>query len=256
MTVVEIVSAVGLIADPRSTLREQGIGRHMPQAWALSNGYVRKIVATVAALLVILATLVAIPIATPGLTAGAERAVDASCGLDLVFVLDESGSMGENSNQGLNAVIGGVDSVVAALAGSASNIGLVKFSVGADSKSMTPVGSLGDWDAGWYNNPSGRTSWWDGLKAGAAFPQADALILITDGDPNVDSNEGVHGPPPAVPYSHSTAYAGNNLTAAHTVPMGTAVKNQHTKVYGIGAGRQFGIRIWRTRSARRNGSAW
>ncbi len=234
MTVVETVSAVGLIADPRSTLREQGIGRHMPQAWAPSDGYVRKTVATVAALLVILATLVAIPIAAPGVTARASAA-DApgnACGIDAVFVLDRSGSMSQSD---INKTVAAVNGVLTDLAGTGSRIGIAWFrdtaTKSAETPSLTPVGEIaGTWNDGY--DDEGRTNWDAGLKLGNSFAPADALVFITDGDPNVDSNTAEHGGVP--PFYHNPVGSDTEMDLArdHTV----AISGNFDNVFGIGAG--------------------
>jgi len=256
VTVVETVSAVGLTADPRSTLRELGIGRHMPQAWAPSNGYVRKVIATVATLFVILATLVAIPIAAPGLAARANAQTDdtgGECGIDMTFVLDHSGSM-END---VNGVASSINTALAtpSIAASGSQVGFVKFALSAtvlnSGDPMQLIAARPNWASGFYQNPgSGWTNWDAALDS--AIPLADAgdsnqpnvLIFVTDGNPNHDDNDAEHSvgdPKTGGHWKHPDNNSANGwgAAAAHSV----IGPNNFDYKFGVGVGPEWDASI-------------
>lgn len=213
----------------------------MPRTTVLGYGPARNIISAISAALLALTLVVAVPIAAPSSSPTAEAAVD-SCGVDVVLVLDASGSMTNNSNAGINAVRDGVNAFVAELnsvAGS-SRVGIVRFGVPANADvGYTSVGSPDL--ANYMNNVGGTgyraftgdnsyTNWDAALKTATdAFAPADAVILITDGNPNR-----------SIGNSYADNVTGWNQATAAALANAAALEAKTTgTVYGIGAGSAF-----------------
>lgn len=185
--------------------------------------------------------VVAIPVALPGVTPNAEAAVD-SCGVDVIMVLDASGSMTSNSNTGINAVRDGVNAFVTELnsVAAASRVGIVRFGVPASAD--LPYTSVGSSTLPDYMNNVGGTGYraytgsdsytnWDAAlnEATTEFTAADAVIFITDGNPNR-----------SIGNSYSDNVTGWNAATAAAMTSANALKSKTLgTVYGIGAGAAF-----------------
>ena len=213
----------------------------MPQVWVPTHGLARRIMSVVSAAVVTLSLIVAIPIAIPSVTSAADAAVD-SCGVDVVLILDASGSMTSNSNAGINAVRDGVNAFVSELNSVApsSRVGIVRFGVPASAD--VPYTSVGSAALANYMNNVGGTGYraytgsnsftnWDAALAEATseFTAANAVIFITDGNPNR-----------SIGNSYSDNVAGWNLATAAALGSANALKAKTTgRVYGVGAGSAF-----------------
>ncbi|MCB1245687.1 MAG: VWA domain-containing protein, partial [Acidimicrobiia bacterium] len=172
----------------------------MPRTWVPVDGQIRRITAVVMAALLAFGLVVAMPVVAPGVGDTAEAAVDATCGADIVFVLDASGSMTYNSDEGLNAVRSGVNSFLSELNTIApgSRVGIVRFGVPAsadmpyttaDAPGVTSLTSYMNNTGGTgyraYTGSNSFTNWDAALSvAESSYTAADAVIFITDGNPN------------------------------------------------------------------------
>ena len=133
------------------------------------------------------------PIANPDL--------EAACGIDILMILDESGSIGSAGATG--AVQNAFRAFTRALNNTGSRLAVAEFSTvarlpllpAAASRAYTTVtnatiaATFDPYIAGF--NPSGSTHWEDGFRVGRYFlprPSPDIphlTVFITDGDPNV-----------------------------------------------------------------------
>jgi len=209
----------------------------MPHTWFPTSGVSRRLFNAAIAALLAFTTVVIIP-GVNSAALGDEHVPADNCGVNVVFVLDASGSMGDNSNEGITAVRAGFKSFVSTLGAEApaSNVGVVQFGTNAslavaytnvlDASLTTYIDST--YTA--YSSPAYWTNWEAALgEAVSGFTAADAVIFITDGNPTT-YNGGVtednvdH-------WNLSTAEAQANATALKAKTLGT--------VFGIGAGQGF-----------------
>ena len=179
-----------------------------------------------------------------------------SCGLDILFVLDETGSM-EDEEQDL---VDAVQAFRGSLEGTLSRIGIIEFS------SLPETGGVADPNpgvpqsardvTGGYLSPTnatltgytqvdgvpasntdsynadGYTSWQEALWKASQYATADLLVFFTDGNPNtVDgdshvSSGGNHG------YGNAPADEAAEFAAAYA----NIIKNKGTHILGMGLG--------------------
>jgi uncharacterized repeat protein (TIGR01451 family) len=133
--------------------------------------------------------------------------LDAVCGLDVLMILDESGSI-ENSDATDN-VIDAYTTFVSALNNTGSRVGVVEFSKVArlpiDEYVTVTDQTLANRFLPYINNnydPSGNTNWEDALRAARYFMERPSLetphlvMFITDGDPTeaIDWNRVTYDP--------------------------------------------------------------
>jgi hypothetical protein len=179
-----------------------------------------------------------------------------ACGLDILFVLDETGSMGDEEEELVDAV----QAFRASLEGTLSKIGIIEFSSLPEtgdtvdpspglpqsarlvtSSFLDPANAIltgytqEDGDAasntGSYN-ADGFTSWQEGLWKASEFAKADLLIFFTDGNPNtVDgdshvTNSAYHG------YGNAEATEAAEFAATYA----NIIKNRGTHILGMGLG--------------------
>jgi uncharacterized repeat protein (TIGR01451 family) len=120
--------------------------------------------------------------------------LDASCGLDVLMILDESGSIAQSN--ATDEVQEAFTAFVEALANTGSRVAVVEFSrearLAVDSYVTVTTQTLGTTFLPYINNsyrPDGNTNWEDAFRAGRYFlprPGVDKphlVIMITDGDP-------------------------------------------------------------------------
>jgi LPXTG-motif cell wall-anchored protein len=200
------------------------------------GAYRRVLTAALAALLAFTALVVVPGVSAPAY--GQEIPADI-CGVDVVFVLDASGSMGDNGNEGINAVRGGFKAFVSTLAVEApsSNIGVVQFGTAATAAvAYTNVAdsaliSYIDNTYKAYTAPQYWTNWDTALgTAGSGFTAADAVIFITDGNPTT-YGDGSDTADNVTHWDFSTGKAQPSAAALKVKTIGT--------VFGIGAGDGF-----------------
>lgn len=133
--------------------------------------------------------------------------LDAACGLDVLMILDESGSIGSSGATG--AVIEAFDSFVSSLANTGSRVAVIEFSQVARLPvdryiTVTPE-TIASTFLPYINNdynPGGNTNWEDALRAARYFlprPSAQVphlVMFITDGDPTeaIDWNAVTYDP--------------------------------------------------------------
>lgn len=180
----------------------------------------------------------------------------AGCGLDVLFVLDETGSIDDINGQEA-AVEAAYSEFVASLVGTGSGVGVIEFSSTPEvsgtpdpspgspesARRVTPGGYLApsdptvaDYPGGGGSttstssyNPGGYTNWedalWDSYNFGNSFGFPDLLIFFTDGDPNTVDG-GSYG-----------QYLGNeNPAAAAAETWSDQIKANGTHMLGIGLG--------------------
>lgn len=232
----------------------------MPQAWVPSNGPTRRIIAAISAALLAFTLVVALPVVAPGAADTAHAAQDA-CGVDVLFVLDESGSM---EGVGETAVRTGFKAFIDELKVDApdSNVGIVEFNTtsrlpfGTDWKNVvTAEAELKNYIDDAPGAPSAGyeaenwTNWEDAMTDALAFTNAntdkpDFVVVITDGNPTTYVSPGDVGNPNAVPGSNPTDTATMwNYGAWEAINEYTALAGQiagSDTIIGFGAGANFG----------------
>ena len=126
------------------------------------------------------------------------------CGINLMLVLDESGSIASSGATG--AVRNATKAFLGALSGTGSRVSIIDFStsaarpilyttVTADSISQTFVPYIDNTNPGGPGyNPSGWTNWeaaFDEVgKANGQGTKADLVVFMTDGDPTARNKDG------------------------------------------------------------------
>ena len=170
----------------------------------------------------------------------------AECGIDVLMVLDETGSIRNNGDE--QAVRDAFNAFIGALDGTNSSVGLIEFSSTPEvSGTADPVpgspNSARVITTSGYAAPSdplltgytatyagdGYTNWqealWEAGDFGATRGYPDLLLFITDGDPNsIDS--GTYG-----------QYEGDkDLAAAPAIPYANTLKTNGVHMFGIGVG--------------------
>ena len=195
------------------------------------------------------------PIANPNLSTN-------SCGLDVILLLDETGSMAGEEGQMETAY----DAFIDALVDSGSRVGVLDFSsrnpngnsgeadatpgapddvspytsayIGVTATSVGDAGALGSYtgpEPDGYE-PDGYTNWQEALWGAANFEangQADLVIFFTDGDPNtVDANtpgyNGTNG--------ELSSGTDQDIAASWAVEYSNDLKGGGTHVLGLGLG--------------------
>lgn len=204
----------------------------------------RRLLAVVAALMTATTFVVVPGAAAPAHGQVPDTPVPGSCGADILFVLDTSGSM---VSAGLNAVERAVETFTAELGKAPSDggapdsrIAAVHFSNGA----ATGIGSYLDVvtdraaiDA--YVSPGGAyrshghdwTNWQAAFEQANGLPTPDYVFFLTDGQPTRTNST------PAGSGNHDY-----DTNAAAAVPAATALRNAvpgDTTVVGIGVGSDF-----------------
>jgi len=208
----------------------------MPHTWLPTSGVSRRLFNAAIAALLAFTTVVLIP-GVNSAARGDEHVPADNCGVDVVFVLDASGSMGDNGNEGITAVRAGFKSFVTALGAEApaSDIGVVEF--GTDASTGMPYTNVLDaslttyidsYSA--YTSPAYWTNWEAALGlAASGFAAADAVIFITDGNPT--TYDGGATADNVAHWNLSTTEAQASANALKSKTIGT--------VFGIGAGQGF-----------------
>jgi LPXTG-motif cell wall-anchored protein len=212
----------------------------MTITWSPSNGAHRRVLIAALAAILAFTTLVIVPgVSAPAYGQTSSDIPADNCGVDVVFVLDASGSMGDNGNEGINAVRSGFKSFVSTLASEApgSNIGVVQF--GTAATAAVPYTNVSDsalisyidntYKA--YTAPQYWTNWDKALgTAASGFTAADAVIFITDGNPTT-YGDGSDTADNVAHWDFSTGKAQPSAAALKAKTSGT--------VFGIGAGDGF-----------------
>ena len=150
------------------------------------------------------------------------------CGLNMLLVLDRSGSTQPADAQYQAAADAFVDSFV----GTPSHIGLVTFATSAVvNRGYTDVSSSGATLTGIINTfpvPEGFTNWQDAFVktagadfdgASAATPKPDLVVFITDGNPTTQ-NGNAYATDLGAGIAAATALKGNGLTHVTGVAVG------------------------------------
>jgi uncharacterized repeat protein (TIGR01451 family)/LPXTG-motif cell wall-anchored protein len=163
----------------------------MPQTWIPHDGMTRRVIATISAALLAFALVLVLPTGPNAIADHGEN----DCGANVLFVLDQSGSM---DSEGIDEVKEGLSAFAAALANGAaagSHIGIVEFASGAN----RPLGNT------WYDptdatltnyingfsaesSPNYWTNWEAAMAEANTFTDGvtdkpDYVVLITDGQP-------------------------------------------------------------------------
>lgn len=141
--------------------------------------------------------------------------LDASCGLDVLVILDESGSIA--SSGATDDVREAFEAFVGALNNTGSRVAVVEFSkqarLAVDSYVTVTNQTIADTFLPYINNgydPDGNTNWEDALRAARYFlprpsqDQPHLVLFITDGDPTE-----------AVRWDETTYDPGNPIAAAN-----------------------------------------
>lgn len=232
----------------------------MPLASAPVRGPLRRIIAAVSAALLAFTLVVALPAVAPSEADTAHAAVD-TCGINVLFVLDESGSM---EGTGETAVRTGFKAFVNELAADApdSNVGIVEFNTSArkpfgndwknvvsDASDLTnyiddaPGGPSAGYEA------SGWTNWEDALGDALSFTNANAdkpdyVVMITDGNPTTYVTPADAGNPAPVPGSNpvdnATMWEFGSYEAVDEYSSLASIVAGSDTIIGFGAGAAFG----------------
>jgi hypothetical protein len=209
-----------------------------------------------------------VPLAAPALGAPHEPDdpiqnpdLDAVCGLDVLMILDESGSI-ENSDATDN-VIDAYTTFVSALNNTGSRVGVVEFSQVA----RLPIAeyvtvtdeTLANRFLPYINNnydPGGNTNWEDALRAARYFMERPSLetphlvMFITDGDPTeaIDWNAVTYDPGSTnaarneyelkIPLSAGNETNGSDANPGkdRAVPNANGIKFQGSHMFTVGIG--------------------
>jgi uncharacterized repeat protein (TIGR01451 family) len=126
------------------------------------------------------------------------------CGINLMLVLDESGSIASSNATG--AVRSATKAFLGALSGTGSQVSIIDFSTNADRPIgytvVTPESISGTFTpyidntnpGGPGYNPSGWTNWEAAFhevgEANGGGTKADLVVFMTDGDPTAKNNDG------------------------------------------------------------------
>ena len=165
------------------------------------------------------------------------------CGLNVMFILDKSGSIGDSADDVRNAA----RAFLTGLSGTGSKVSIIDFSTSAnrpiDYTTVTPQ-TINDVFNPYLQNqykPNGWTNWEDAFQltreaneaheanpADPTKPLADLVVFITDGDPTA-RNDPPHSPVTNLP--EGEAYALQKATAQADI-----VKSQGSHIFAIGVG--------------------
>ena len=220
------------------------------------GGNLRRVLLIALAALLAFATLSLVP-AAPGVP-GAHRAdaqvgaqVPAACQADVLFILDESGSMGRNNDQGEDAVRAGFTAFVNALAVSSpdSRIGVVDFAtsaspqLGAAYVDVSPAndGNPNPTLISYINNAyssGGWTNWEDAIGDANGYTTPDWTIMVTDGNPTTWNNTPSSGDLGFSPPSPQSDFEDGWETGTYAALDESAAHGASTFI-GIGAGQDF-----------------
>jgi hypothetical protein len=150
-----------------------------------------------------------------------------SCGIDIVLVLDESGSIDTSEGQDVE------DAYVALLNGlvdTNSRVGIVVFSttsaVALGYTAVAPGNIAGPLTSVGYNPPQDFTNWQAALEDVGTFGSPDLVVMLTDGNPTAYNSGGsvVVGEEPPGPELDNAVTAANALKAggAHVLAVGVS----------------------------------
>ena len=173
----------------------------MPHTWVPRDGVTRRLLTIALAALLLFATLAF----TPGVTNEAHGQVDdgdpGSCDADILMILDSSGSMTWNGNQGLNAVDDAMDAFVAELAKPVALGGAPDSGIAAVHFSNTAVVGFGTYQnvvtqgaalnayvspgGAYYEYPHNWTNWEDAFIDALTIATPDYVFFLTDGQPTI-----------------------------------------------------------------------
>ncbi|MBX3012361.1 MAG: DUF11 domain-containing protein [Caldilineaceae bacterium] len=213
----------------------------VPVVCRWSAGRPRRIASPWLLLLVVLLLLLAFPLALhaqtlPPVTGNPDLTL--ACGLDVILILDESGSVGQSAQ----TVRDGARALLTALADTGSRLALIEFNAQARAPlgaaylpittgpngTVSPGGELDTYLNTGYN-PTDATNWDGALELAAQVNTnhgiADLVIFFTDGNPNIyvtaDGNN--------QPGDATTALAEAMVTA-------NLVKSQGSHLFVVGVG--------------------
>ena len=155
------------------------------------------------------------------------------CGLNVILVLDESGSIG--TSKATDQVKNAARAFLTPLAGTGSKVAVVEFStaahLGVAYQTVTAETIASKFEPYLKNeySPAGWTNWEDALllskKTSDAQPKADLVVFVTDGDPTA-YNEG----------SGQKTNTSNTDALNKAIPQANAIKNDGIKIFGVGVG--------------------
>ena len=171
----------------------------------------------------------------------------ARCGINVMLVLDKSGSIGTSG--ATEKVRNAARAFLASLSGTGSKVSITDFSTTAAQQvgytTVTAASIANTFEPYLKNdyNPSGWTNWEDAFQkvaaANKAGPVADLVVFITDGDPTARNN------PPGNPITGLTE--GDVTAMRPAAAEADFVKEQGSHVFAVGVG----AAVTRPTSARR-----
>jgi uncharacterized repeat protein (TIGR01451 family) len=186
--------------------------------------------------------------------------MNARCGLNVMLVLDESGSI--NNTQGATTgVRNAANAFIGALSGTGSQVGIVEFNTRArfpvPYTAVTPTsvtnlftpyvndtnGAAEGYNPGAYSGSQVWTNWDDALQevqlanANAANPDADLVVFVTDGDPTAYNNTHPNDPSNTAVTTNASS-SGTALTNAANHADAVKTQGSHMFVVGVGAALQ------------------
>ena len=144
-----------------------------------------------------------------------------ACGFNVIFVVDQSGSMAPYTTQVTSALA----NMASIFNRAGSQAALIRFS---DAATLTPMATstYGTINAGY--TPAGATNWQAAMqKATALLPSANTIVVfITDGDPNEYTDSG-----------GTVQFTTNPITAANAaIPFVNQIYAAGIPIYGFGVG--------------------
>lgn len=194
--------------------------------------------------LVIAAILVLAPVVATAAEPITNPDLEAACGIDVILVLDESGSIGtsgatQDVKNAYNAFIG-------ALSGTGSDVAVIEFSSSATRvieyttvTADTITSTFGPYINTNYN-PNGWTNWDDALSEVQRLNQdvkvAPLVVFITDGDPTAYNNQHSTTDPDNETQTVTTGASSTGVALTRAIDHANNVKTQGSKIMVIGVG--------------------
>lgn len=193
--------------------------------------------------------------AKPAGAAVANPDLQAQCGLSVLLILDESGSIADQDG-GTASVRNAAGTFVTALADTGSQVGVMEF----NTRARFPIGfttvtsanlstftdyindqpAAGeDYDPSEYSTADRWTNWDDALLlAQGTGTAADLVVFITDGSPTARNN---NHPPPEDNSGVTTGFSEEAAGLANAVEHADAIKTAGVHIFGVGVVGEAGL---------------
>ena len=180
--------------------------------------------------------VLALPAAVKVTTPAPNPDLPPRCGINVMLILDESGSIG--SSGATQDVRNAAKAFIGALSGTGSKVSIIEFSTSANRPvgytTVTPETIASTFNPYLDNqyNPNGWTNWEDAFRltkqANDQGPVADLVVFVTDGDPTAHNN------PSGGPTTGLTE--GDSVALGRAATEADLVKEQGSHVLALGVG--------------------